>query len=333
MTENIKNTIKILQYQMLVPGPDCSVENGDGGLQTGVKTPEMVKTEALLLAEKACMEAAERGADMVCLPEMFCCPYETKNFPRYAEAGGRMGEDAEMPHTEAGMVWKKCSALAKEYGIYLAAGSMPELAMESDMGCMPMTRIYNTAYVFDREGRQIAKHRKMHLFDIDVKGGQRFRESDTLTAGDEVTVFDTEFGKIGLCICYDVRFPELARLMALQGARMVLVPAAFNLTTGPAHWELVYRSEAMFNQMFYVATSPARDMGAGYHAWGHSMVADPWGAVVAMMDEKEGYQVTEIDLSATEPIREQIPVLKQRRTDVYTLQLCGEERLVRGTGK
>ena len=188
------------------------------------------------------------------------------------------------------------------------------------MGCMPMTRIYNTSYVFDREGKQIAKHRKMHLFDINVPGGQCFRESDTLTAGDEVTVFDTEFGKMGLCICYDVRFPELARLMALEGARMVLVPAAFNLTTGPAHWELVYRSEAMYNQMFYVATSPARDMEASYHAWGHSMVADPRGAVVAMMDEKEGYQVTELNLADVEPARQQIPLLAQRRTDVYQLK-------------
>ena len=297
MADNMKDTIKILQYQMLVPGPDAE----------GVKTPQMIKTEALLKAERACMEAKEIGADMVCLPEMFCCPYETKNFPKYAEADG-------------GMVWKKCADLAREYGIYLVAGSVPELEMESDMGCMPMTRIYNTSYVFDREGRQIAKHRKMHLFDINVPGGQCFRESDTLTAGDEVTVFDTEFGKMGLCICYDVRFPELARLMALEGARMVLVPAAFNLTTGPAHWELVYRSEAMYNQMFYVATSPARDMEASYHAWGHSMVADPRGAVVAMMDEKEGYQVTELNLADVEPARQQIPLLAQRRTDVYQLK-------------
>ena len=293
----MKDTIKILQYQMLVPGPDAK----------GVKTPQMIKTEALLKAERACMEAKEIGADMVCLPEMFCCPYETKNFPKYAEADG-------------GMVWKKCADLAREYAVYLVAGSVPELEMESDMGCMPMTRIYNTSYVFDREGKQIAKHRKMHLFDINVPGGQCFRESDTLTAGDEVTVFDTEFGKMGLCICYDVRFPELARLMALEGARMVLVPAAFNLTTGPAHWELVYRSEAMYNQMFYVATSPARDMEASYHAWGHSMVADPRGAVVAMMDEKEGYQVTELNLADVEPARQQIPLLAQRRTDVYQLK-------------
>ena len=297
MSDNMKNTIKILQYQMLVPRPDAE----------GVKDPNMIKTEALLLAERACQAAKDAGADMVCLPEMFCCPYETRNFPAYAEY-------------EGGMVWSKCSALAQEYGLYLSAGSMPELALESDMGCMPTTHVYNTAYVFDREGRQIAKHRKMHLFDIDVKGGQCFRESDTLTAGDSVTVFDTEFGKMGLCICYDSRFPELARLMSLEGARMVLVPAAFNLTTGPAHWELVFRSEAMYNQMYYAATSPARDMEAGYHAWGHSMIADPWGAVTAMMDEKDGYQITEVDLSRVEPVRQQLPMLKQRRTDVYQLR-------------
>ena len=296
-TNTIKDTIKILQYQMRIPVPDPE----------GVKTPEMIKTEALLQAERACMEAKEAGADMVCLPEMFCCPYETKNFPKYAEG-------------EGGMVWKKCSDLARTYGLYLAAGSIPELAMESDMGCMPVTRIYNTAYVFDRQGRQIAKHRKMHLFDIKVKGGQWFRESDTLAPGEEVTVFDTEFGKIGLCICYDIRFPELGRLMALEGARMVLVPAAFNMTTGPVHWELMYRSQAVFNQVFYVATSPARDMNAGYHAWGHSMVVNPWGTVLAEMDEKEGYLVTELNLADVEPVREQIPLLKQRRTDVYELK-------------
>jgi len=319
-TNTIKNNIKILQYQMLVPGPECTAEKADGSMQAAVKTPQMVKTEALLLAERACMEAAEIGADMVCLPEMFCCPYETKNFPLYAEPGGRTGESGGEPGGEGGMVWKKCTDLARTYGVYLAAGSMPEMTIEEGDGCMPETRIYNTAYVFDREGRQIARHRKMHLFDIDVPGGQRFKESDTLTAGDEVTVFDTEFGKMGLCICYDVRFPELARLMALKGARMVLVPAAFNMTTGPAHWELVYRSEALYNQMFYVATSPARDLKASYHAWGHSLVAGPWGDVKAELDEKEGFLVTEIDLGAVEPVREQIPVLKQRRTDVYVLE-------------
>ena len=151
--------------------------------------------------EDYCRQAVDAGADMLCLPEMFCCPYDTACFPRYAQPAG-------------GPAWQRCSELARTYGLYLSAGSMPERGEDG--------RIYNTAYVFDRAGRQIARHRKMHLFDIDVKGGQRFRESDTLTPGREVTVFDTEFGPVGLCVCYDFRFPELGRLMALRGARLVL---------------------------------------------------------------------------------------------------------------
>ena len=139
------------------------------------------------------LEALEaEQVDLVTLPEMFNCPYQTPNFPVYAEPQG-------------GPAWTACAELARKHKIYLSAGSMPEV---DEAG-----RVYNTAYVFDRQGRQIAKHRKAHLFDIDVKGGQCFKESDTLTAGDQVTVFDTEFGKMGLCICYDFRFPELARLM------------------------------------------------------------------------------------------------------------------------
>ena len=117
--------------------------------------------------------------DFVILPEMFCCPYQTENFPVYAEE-------------EGGPAWQQLSSYAKEYGIYLIGGSMPEKDAEG--------KVYNTSYVFDRQGNQIGKHRKAHLFDIDVKGGQSFRESDTLTAGDSDTVFDTEFGKMGVIV-------------------------------------------------------------------------------------------------------------------------------------
>lgn len=256
------------------------------------------KEEALHNVRKACEQAAEARADLLMLPEMFCCPYETKNFPIYAEP-------------EGGTVWSRCSQLAKEYQLYLAAGSFPERGTKG--------KIYNTAYVFDRGGRQIARHRKMHLFDIDVKGGQSFRESDTLTAGDSVTVFETEFGKVGLCICYDFRFPELGRLMAEKGARLLLVPAAFNLTTGPAHWELMFRAQAMFNQCFAVGTAPARDLSASYHSWGHSIAVDPWGRVLRQMGAEAGCQFTELDLSETARVREQIPLLRHRRSDLYTL--------------
>lgn len=270
-------------------------------LQAQITVPHH-KEEALQEAERACEQAARQGAQLLMLPEMFCCPYEAKNFPLYAEE-------------EGGTIWRCCSRLAESYRIYLSAGSMPEQGSDG--------RIYNTAYVFDPWGRQIAKHRKMHLFDIDVKGGQSFRESDTLTAGNQATVFDTEFGPMGLCICYDLRFPELVRLMALEGARLILVPAAFNMTTGPAHWELTFRAQAMFNQCFLAGTAPARDLSASYHSWGHSIVVNPWGEVICQMKEEAGYQTAELDLADVEPVREQLPLLRHRRTDLYSLKKRG----------
>lgn len=243
--------------------------------------------------------AAAQGAELVMLPEMFCCPYETPEFPKRAEA-------------EGGAWHQMCSRLSAVNSVYLAAGSMPEIDPETG-------KIYNTAYVFDRNGKQIAKHRKMHLFDIDVNGGQRFKESDTLSAGDRVTVFDTDFGKVGICICYDIRFPELTRLMALQGAQMILVPAAFNLTTGPAHWELTLRAQAVFNQVYVLGTSAARDETASYHAWGHTLIADPWGTVRGELDEKEGVLITECNMEQIADIRTQLPLLRHRRNDIYKL--------------
>lgn len=272
-------TVKIMQAQMaVVTDEKAAVE----------------KVRAL------CEIASAEKADMLCLPEMFCCPYISSAFPTYAQEAG-------------GSLWTALSDLARTYGIYLSAGSVPERTKD---GC-----IYNTAYVFDGQGNEIARHRKMHLFDIDVKGGQTFKESDTLSAGNEVVVFDTSFGKVGICICYDVRFPELIRLMALKGAGIVLVPAAFNHTTGPLHWELAFRSQAMYNQVFMVGTSSALDESASYHSWGHTMLADPWGRVIQQMGKEEGYIISEIDLSMLDQVREQIPLLKHRRTDIYSLDL------------
>jgi len=237
-----------------------------------------------------------KNTDFVALPEMFQCPYENEKFPLFAEP-------------EGGQSWQLCSGLARQNGVYLSAGTIPEIADG---------KIYNTAYVFDREGRQIAKYRKTHLFDIDVRGGQYFKESDTLTAGDEIVVFDTEFGKMGICICYDIRFPELLRLMTDAGARLVLCPAAFNTTTGPMHWELLFRQRAVDNQVFMVGTSPARDEYASYQAWGHSVITDPWGRVLMEMDETEQVKVTEIDMGVVDEVREQLPLLKHRRPELYS---------------
>ena len=244
----------------------------------------------------------DENPDFVILPEMFCCPYQTENFPIYAEKEGEP-------------VWQQLSGYAKQYGIYLIGGSMPEKDAEGN--------VYNTSYIFDREGKQIGKHRKVHLFDIDVKGGQTFKESDTLTAGDSDTVFDTEFGKIGVMLCFDIRFPELSRMMVNDGAKVIFVPAAFNMTTGPAHWELSFRTRALDNQIYMVGCAPARDVSAGYISWGHSIVTDPWGRVTGMLDENEGILLAELDMDYEEQVREELPLLKSRRKDMYKLEkLC-----------
>lgn len=240
----------------------------------------------------------DENPDFVILPEMFCCPYQTENFPIYAEK-------------EGGPVWQQLSGYAKQYGIYLIGGSMPEKDAEGN--------VYNTSYIFDREGKQIGKHRKVHLFDIDVKGGQTFKESDTLTAGDSDTVFDTEFGKMGVMLCFDIRFPELSRMMVNDGAKVIFVPAAFNMTTGPAHWELSFRTRALDNQIYMVGCAPARDVSAGYISWGHSIVTDPWGRVTGMLDENEGILLAELDMDYEEQVREELPLLKSRRKDIYQL--------------
>nr|WP_294491956.1 carbon-nitrogen hydrolase family protein [uncultured Mediterraneibacter sp.] len=248
---------------------------------------------------EAAREASDKGADFLILPEMFCCPYDASCFPRYAEE-------------EGGPIWQLCADAARRYGLFLSAGTIPE----RDSG----NRIYNTAYVFDRKGSRIAKYRKMHLFDVDIKGGQHFRESAVLTPGESITTFETEFGTIGLAVCYDIRFPELFRLMALKGARLILVPASFNMTTGPLHWELLFCSQAVYNQVFIAGTAPARDENASYVSWSHSIITDPWGNIISEMNEEKELRIVDINLAECDRAREQIPVFQHRREDVYTLK-------------
>ena len=169
----------------------------------------MDKKESMAKAKSMVEEAAAGGAQVVVLPEMWNTPYSNDYFREYAEP-------------EDGETVKFMAQLAKDNDIYLIGGSISELDGE---------KVYNTSFSFDRKGNVIGKHRKVHLFDIDVEGGIRFMESDTLTPGDKTTVIDTEYCRIGVAICYDVRFPELSRNMALEGAKVIVLPAAFNMTT------------------------------------------------------------------------------------------------------
>jgi len=253
------------------------------------------KSANIRTAQGKLREAAEHGADIAVLPEMFCCPYQNDCFRPYGEEEGGPGQRA-------------LSAAAAECGIYVVGGSLPELEGGA---------VFNTSYVYDRKGSLLAKHRKAHLFDIDVKGGQRFKESDTFSPGNSVTVFQTEFGAMGLCVCFDFRFEELARSMCLRGAKVIFVPAAFNMTTGPAHWELLFRQRAVDNQCFTVGVSPARDTAAEYVAYGNSIAADPWGTVLCRAGAEETTLYADLDLTRVDDIRRQLPILSARRVELY----------------
>ncbi|NLD20531.1 MAG: carbon-nitrogen hydrolase family protein [Clostridiales bacterium] len=253
------------------------------------------KEESRARAERLIREAAENGAQIVSLPEMWNCPYSNDYFREYGE-------------TSEGETVRFLSSLARQLNIYLVGGSIPEL--DGD-------KIYNTAFCLDREGGIIGKHRKVHLFDIDVEGGIRFMESDTLTAGNEMTIIDTEFCKVGVAICYDVRFPEWLRKMTLAGAQLIILPAAFNMTTGPAHWDLTMRARALDNQVYFAANGPARDEDGAYVAYGNSCIVDPWGKFIAHAQEKEEIIYGDIDLKYLNDIRQQLPLLKHRREELY----------------
>ena len=244
-------------------------------------------------------EGVSKNADFIVLPEMFNCPYSNDKFIEYGE------EENNSP------TLNKISLLAKQNRVYILAGSIPE--KEDD-------KLYNTSYLFDKKGDIIAKHRKMHLFDIDVKGKITFKESDVLTAGDDFTIANTEFGKIGIGICYDIRFPELARVMVENGALILIYPGAFNMTTGPAHWELLFRSRALDNQVYCIGVAPALNEDASYHSFGHSIIANPWGEIIAETDEKESLIISEIDLDEIKRIREELPLLKNKREDLYEIK-------------
>lgn len=256
------------------------------------------KTENLQKAEEMIRKAASQGAKIVTLPEMFNCPYNNDAMVQMAEE-------------EPGETTNLLASLAKELQIYIIGGSIPEKDQD---------KIYNTSFIFNRNGMPIGKHRKMHLFDIDVKGKISFKESDVIGYGQEITVVGTEFCKIGVAICYDMRFPELMRLMALKNVKVIVVPAAFNTTTGPAHWHETIKVRAIDNQVYFVAASPARNMDSSYHAYGHSTIVNPWGDIVATCGEGEDIIYGEIDLDYVEKVRQELPLLKHRRRDVYTLE-------------
>ncbi|KEG07369.1 putative nitrilase [Trypanosoma grayi] len=257
------------------------------------KEANIAKAVAMITA------AAERGSKLAVLPECFNCPYGTKYFKEYSEEL-RPG----FPTHDA------MSKVAKEKNIWVVAGSIPE----STDG-----KIYNSSMVFDSTGQLRHVHRKIHLFRINTETVQ-MDESEILTAGDTASPvsMDDEI-KFGVAVCFDMRYPQLAWKYAMEGTSFLVYPGAFNMVTGPLHWELTARARAMDNQQYVLLCSPARDTKAGYVAWGHSLIADPYGKVIAAAEEGETYVDAELDFDILSKARKQIPIMSGARHDIYSM--------------
>ncbi|KAK4091513.1 hypothetical protein Purlil1_3943 [Purpureocillium lilacinum] len=254
--------------------------------------------------------AARSGARIVVLPECFNSPYGTQFFPRYAET---LLPSPPPKDADAAPSFHALAAMAADNAVYLVGGSIPERDPDPASG-----KFYNTSLVFGPDGKLLDTFRKVHLFDIDIPGKITFRESEVLSAGNKIALVDLpEYGTIAVAICYDVRFPELATIAARKGAFALIYPGAFNLTTGDLHWKLLARARAIDNQIYVAMCSPARDMSATYHAWGHSMIVDPMAKVLVEADEKETIIETELTGDAIAEARRNIPLNTQRRFDVY----------------
>lgn len=240
-------------------------------------------------------KASSNGAKLITLPEMFNTPYDNSKFIEYCE------------EETTSKTLNSMQDIAREENIYLQSGSIPE--KESN-------HLYNTAYLINPKGKIIGKHRKMHMFDIDTDN-MKFTESDTLTPGDSVTTIKTPLANISIAICYDIRFPELWTLMNKNNTDIILLPGAFNKTTGPLHWETLIKARAIDNQCYVVATSPSQIENPYYVAWGHSMIVNPWGKIIAKAHENEEILYANITQSSLSSVRNQIPVLTNRRNDIY----------------
>ncbi|KAM7254443.1 hypothetical protein ACFE04_003823 [Oxalis oulophora] len=254
----------------------------------------------LLHARNAIKVAALQGAKLIVLPEMWNCPYSIKYFDNFAE-------EFQDRDGEVGESFSLLAEAAAFHNIIIVGGSMPE--REND-------RLYNTCCILGPDGKLKAKHRKLHLFDIDIPGEFSFKESDTFGAGDRYTIVDTEVGRIGIGICHDIRFPELAMLYKAKGAQIICYPGAFNMSTGELLWELVQKARAADNQMFIATCSPSRDSAGSYTIWGHSTVVNPFGETIASAGHEETVVVVEVDYSATLDGNQRMPL---EQNDIYQI--------------
>ncbi len=248
----------------------------------------------LAAANEQAVRAAGDGAHLIVLPECFA-------FLGRREGDKRaVAEDLE----RGGPILDAVRELATRHRAWIVGGGMPELVAGDP------ARTYNTAVVIDPAGELVARYRKIHLFDVDIPGGATLRESDSTRAGDERVVVELEGAKVGLSICYDVRFPELYRAQVLEdGAEVLLVPAAFTAHTGAAHWHLLLRARAIENQTYVVAAAQWGRHNEKRESFGHTSIVDPWGTIVAEQPEGDGAVVATLDGAEVQRRRTQMPCL------------------------
>jgi deaminated glutathione amidase len=254
------------------------------------------KARNLETAERLVRAAAADGAALVALPEK----WSILGDPDALRAGA---EPLDGPTLTAAAAW------ARDLGIHLVAGSVAERLPGGD-------RLANTSVLLGPDGDRLAVYRKIHLFDVDV-GGVAYRESALEDAGDELVTAPVGDVELGMEICYDVRFPELSRILALRGARLIALPSAFTRPTGSGHWEVLVRARAIENQVFVLAANQIGQAPPHHDSWGHSMIVDPWGVVLAEAPDEECFVAADLDLAEQERVRETLPALANRRPAVY----------------
>lgn len=264
-------------------------------MKTRVAACQMISTprvdDNLHIAEKLVTEAARQGAQLVSLPEYFCLMGQEQDKVAIRESFGQ------------GPLQQFLSELARRHDIWLAGGTVPLEAPEPD-------KVLNTTLVYNPQGELAARYDKVHLFSFS-KGQESYDEARTIRPGTQVSSFEAPWGRVGLSVCYDLRFPELYRAMGALG--LLMVPAAFTYTTGSAHWDILLRARAIENQCYVLAAAQGGKHENGRRTWGHTQLIDPWGQVIALLEEGEGVVVGEIDNAYLTKVREDLPALKHRK--------------------
>jgi deaminated glutathione amidase len=255
-----------------------------------ISTP--VPQENMVTARRLVAQAVQQQAQLVLMPE-------------YWPVMGMQDTDklAHAEQLDSGAIQECMADLARQHGIWLIGGTLPLVSPEEG-------KVLNTVLIYDPSGARVGRYDKIHLFGF-KKGNEAYDESRTIVPGAEVRTFDAPFGKVGVSVCYDLRFPELYR--AMGDCALIVVPAAFTYTTGKAHWEILLRARAIENQCYVLAAAQGGKHVNGRRTWGHSMLVDPWGEIKTVLPEGEGIVTGEIDCSMIAGVRENLPALRHRK--------------------